>query len=111
MDMGKIGCCLNSLALMVGLIACGNDISETNPSRQAGQQNQISAKTPSDPQIAAISGKVVEKQDAPPYTYVRLKDRSGNKTWAAVPITQLEIGEEVAVKGGVVMTNFSSKTS
>jgi hypothetical protein len=110
MSMAKIGCCLTSLALIVGLIACGNDISETNPSRQAGQQSQISAKTPSDLQIVEISGKVVEKQDAPPYTYVRLKDRSGNETWAAVPKTQLEIGEEVTLKGGLVMTNFSSKT-
>jgi hypothetical protein len=32
MNITKIGCCLNSLALSVGLIACGNDISETNPS-------------------------------------------------------------------------------
>ena len=110
MSLGKIGCCLNSLALIVALIACGNDISETNPSSQADQQNQISAKAHSDLQIAEISGKVVEKQDAPPYTYVRLKDRSGNETWAAVPKTQLEIGEEVALKGGMVMTNFSSKT-
>ena len=110
MNIRKIGCCLNSLALMVGLIACGNDISETAPSTQAGQQSQVSAQTPSDSQLAAFSGKVVEKQDVSTYSYVRLDDGAGNEVWAAVPQTQLEIGEEIALKGGSVMTNFNSKT-
>jgi len=110
MNIRKTGCCLNSLALIVGLIACSNDIPETNPSTQAGQQSQISVQTPSDPQLAAFRGKVVEKQDASIYTYVRLDDGAGKKIWAAVPKTQLEIGEEIALKGGSVMTNFNSKT-
>jgi hypothetical protein len=110
MSIRKIGCCLNSLALIVGLIACGNDISETNLSTQASHQSQLPAKTPSNPQLAAFSGKVVEKQDATPYTYVRLDDGAGNEIWAAVPKTQLEIGEEIALKGGFVMKNFNSKT-
>ena len=110
MNIMKIGCCLGSLALIVGLTACGNDISETNPATQAGSQSQMSVQTPSDPQLAAFSGKVLETQDVSPYTYVRLDDGAGNETWAAVPETQLEIGEEVALQGGVVMTNFTSKT-
>ena len=110
MNIRKIGCCLSSLALIAGLIACGNDISETNPSTPAGRPSQISVQTPSDPQLAAFSGKVVEKQDVSPYTYVRLDDGAGNQIWAAVPQTQLEIGEEIALKGGSVMTNFTSKT-
>ena len=110
MNIRKIGCCLNSLALIAGLIACGNDISATNPAIQAGRQSQISVQTPSDPQLAAFSGKVVEKQDVSTYTYVRLDDGAGNQIWAALPQTQLEIGEEIALKGGSVMTNFNSKT-
>jgi len=110
MNIRKIGCFLNSLALMVGLIACGNDISETDPSTQAAHQSQIPAQIPSDPQIAAFSGKVVEKRDAAPYTFVRLDDGAGNDIWAAIPKTQLEIGEEIALKGGFVMKNFNSKT-
>ena len=110
MNIKKIGCCLNSLALIAGLIACGNDISETNPSTQAGRQSQKSVQTPSDPQLAAFSGKVVETQDVSTYTYVRLDDGAGKQIWAAVPQTQVEIGEEVALKGGTVMTNFNSKT-
>jgi hypothetical protein len=110
MNIRKIGCSLSSLALIVGLIACSNDISENAPSTQADQQSQISVQTPSDPQLAAFRGKVLETQDASIYTYIRLDDGAGKKFWAAVPQTQLEIGEEIELKGGSVMTNFESKT-
>lgn len=110
MNIQKIVCILGSLALAVGLAACGNDKPETNPAAQAGSQSQIAVQTHSDPQLAAFSGKVVETQDVSPYTYIRLKDEAGNETWAAVPQTQLEIGEEIALQGGVVMSNFTSKT-
>ena len=107
MNIRKTGCCLNSLALIVGLIACGNDISETIPSTQAGQQNQASVQTPSDPQLAAFSGKVVEKQDASIYTYVRLDDGAGNKIWAAVPKTQLEIHYDEHKENRLLFKQFS----
>ena len=110
MNKRKIACCLNSLALIVGLIACGNDTSEVNPPQPAGQRSQMPAETQPEHKLAAYSGKVMEKQDVSPYTYVRLEDGAGNEIWAAVPETQLEIGEEIALQDGVVMTNFSSKT-
>ena len=47
MHLREIGCCLNSLALIVGLIACGNDLSETNPSTQADRQSQMSVQSES----------------------------------------------------------------
>ena len=52
----------------------------------------------------------MEKQDASVYTYVRLENGAGNEVWAAVPKAQLEIGEEISLKGGSVMTDFNSKT-
>ncbi len=110
MNIRKIGCCLNSLALIAGLIACGSDISETSPSAPADRPSQTSVQTPSEPQLAAFSGEIVEKQDVSPYTYVRLDDGAGNQLWAAIPQTPLEIGEKIALKGGSVMTNFTSKT-
>jgi hypothetical protein len=110
MNIRKTGCRLISLAILAGLIACGNDTPETIPSTQAGRQSQVSVQTPSDAQLAEFSGKVVEKQDVSVYTYVRLDDGAGNQIWAAVPQTQLEIGEQIALQGGTVMTNFSSKT-
>jgi len=97
MNIRKIWCCLNSIALIAGLIACGNDIPETSLSTQAGRQSQKSVQTLSDPQLETFSGKVVQKQDVSIYTYVRLDDGAGNQIWAAVPKTQLEIGEEIAL--------------
>jgi len=110
MNIMKICCCLNGLALIAGLIACGDETAETNPLTQAGRQSQVSVQTPPEPQLAEFSGKVAEKQDVSIYTYVRLDDGAGNQIWAAVPQTQLEIGEQIALKGGTVMTNFNSKT-
>jgi hypothetical protein len=110
MNIRKTGCWLNSLVILAGLIACGNDTPETNPSTQAGRPSQVSVQTPSDPQLAEFSGKVVETQDVSVYTYVRLDDGAGNQIWAAVPQTQLEIGEQIVLEGGTVMTNFNSKT-
>jgi hypothetical protein len=110
MNIRKIGCCLTSFALIVGLAACGNDISETNLATQADRQRPAAVQTLSDAQLAAFSGEVLEKQDVSPYTYVRLDDGAGNQIWAAVPQTQLEIGEKVALQDGTVMTNFNSKT-
>lgn len=110
MKIREIDCCLISLALIVGLVACGNDLSETNPATQADGQSQIAVQTLSDSQLAAFSGNVVETQDVSPYTYVRLDDGAGHQIWAAVPQTQLEIGEKIALENGTVMTNFNSKT-
>jgi len=110
MNIRRLCCSLNSLALIALLIACGNDLSETNPPTPAAQQSQVSEQTPADPQLAAFSGKVVETQDVSPYTYVRLDNGAGTEIWAAVPQARLEIGEDIALQGGVEMTNFSSKT-
>ena len=110
MNIRKIGLYLTSMALIIALIACGDDTFETTPSTQTDQQTQVSVQTPSDPQLEAFKGKILEKQDASVYTYIHLEDGAGKKFWAAVPQTQLEIGEEIALKGGSVMTNFNSKT-
>lgn len=56
-----------------------------------------------------ISGKVVETANAGGYTYLCL-EKGGGKTWVAVPTMQVELGQEIVVNGGAVMTNFSSKT-
>ena len=112
MNIKKIFRCFAILALIVGLTACGGDKSETNSPEQAGTQSQMPVQTPSNPddQLAAYSGKVMETKDVSPYTYVRLLDGAGNEIWAAVPETQLEIGEQIALQDTVVMNNFSSKT-
>jgi hypothetical protein len=56
-----------------------------------------------------VKGKVLERIDAAPYSYLRLSTPSG-ETWAAVPQTATTIGSEVTVAGALPMKNFESKT-
>ncbi len=61
------------------------------------------------PQAAAIKGKVVERLDAPPYSYLRLETAQG-EAWAAVPKVEVAKGQEVTIAGAMPMTDFESKT-
>ena len=61
------------------------------------------------PQMNAVSGKVVETMDSGGYTYV-LIEKDGNKTWAACPQMKVAVGEDVALRPGIVMPSFTSKS-
>ena len=110
MNLKKIIVCFTGLAMISGLIACGNGSSKTEPKAPADQLSKTPSQATDAPPLGEGSGKVVEKLDASIYTYIRLDDGTGNETWAAIPKTQLEIGEPIALKGGTVMRNFYSKT-
>jgi len=58
---------------------------------------------------AGISGKVAETMDSGGYTYVLL-DKSGVKTWVAIPQTKVVLGSEITCLSGAVMGNFNSTT-
>ena len=110
MSLKKICFYFTGLAIISGMIACGNGSSKTEQTAPTDQLGRTSSQALAASQFAAGSGKVVQKMDASVYTYIRLDDGAGNETWAAVPKTQLEIGEQIALKGGTVMRNFNSKT-
>ena len=55
------------------------------------------------------SGKVVETMNAGGYTYVSL-EKDGKKTWIAIPVTEIKVGQEVTYQPGAEMRNFTSKT-
>jgi len=57
----------------------------------------------------AIQGKVLERLDAPPYSYLKLQTAQG-ETWAAVPKTDTASGAVVTVSGAMPMSGFESKT-
>lgn len=61
------------------------------------------------PEEAAVKGKVVERIDAAPYTYLKLSTSSG-EVWAAVPQTGAQTGSEVTVSNAFPMKDFESKT-
>lgn len=61
------------------------------------------------PQGNTITGKVLERVDAEPYTYLKLQTAAGEK-WAAVPTTDLKVGAEATVVSQIEMKNFESKS-
>ena len=93
-----------SAVLLVALAAAGCKKKEPAPQQQA-------AAAPGAPQIPSttIKGKVLERLDAPPYSYLRLETAQG-ETWAAVPKVDAPKGAEVVVGGAMPMTEFESKT-
>ncbi|MBI5508859.1 MAG: nucleotide-binding protein [Deltaproteobacteria bacterium] len=66
------------------------------------------AEAPS-PGSTAVRGKLVERIDAPPYSYLRLAAATG-EIWAAVPQTTAATGADVVVENPLVMEHFESKS-
>jgi hypothetical protein len=93
-----------SAVLLIALAAAGCKKKELAPQQQA-------AAAPAGPEApsATIKGKVLERLDAPPYSYLRLKTAQG-EIWAAVPKVEAPNGAEVVVSGAMPMTDFESKT-
>ena len=60
-------------------------------------------------QAQGLTGKVLERIDAAPYSYLRLQTARG-EVWAAVPEAKLEKGAEVTIASPMLMNNFESKT-
>ncbi|MGC3997659.1 MAG: nucleotide-binding protein [Anaeromyxobacter sp.] len=58
---------------------------------------------------AGLQGRILERIDAPPYSYLRLETAAGER-WAAVQQTRLDKGATVAVGGGLEMKNYTSQT-
>jgi len=90
---------------VVGLIACNGDSSKKSESHQAPAGTDMEAPVKMD----ALSGKVAETMNSGGYTYVLL-DTSGEKIWVAVPEMHVTMGEEVVLKPGMEMVNFTSST-
>jgi hypothetical protein len=57
---------------------------------------------------APLEGKVVETMDAAGYTYICL-EKAGKKTWVAVPVMAVKVGDELALQPGHEMGSFTSK--
>lgn len=58
---------------------------------------------------SSLSGKVVETMNAGGYTYLCL-EKSGKKTWVAVPEMQVTVGQNITLQPGAEMTRFTSKS-
>lgn len=96
---------LSMLLVAAATLAC-NSNKGSAPVVAAPVQGQAAvAPAPS----AAITGKLLERIDASPYTYLRIKTAQG-EVWAAVPEAKVEKGAEVTVAVSMPMRDFESKT-
>ncbi|HTP53218.1 MAG TPA: nucleotide-binding protein [Anaeromyxobacteraceae bacterium] len=67
------------------------------------------AQLPSPGAAGTLKGKVLERIDAAPYSYLKLATQGG-EIWAAVPQTNVANGAEVGLENPMVMSDFESKT-
>jgi hypothetical protein len=74
-----------------------------------GAQGQPQQAPASAPGMTAAKGTVVETMNSGGYTYVLL-DNGGQKSWAAIPNTEVKVGQELELAPGMVMNGFSSRT-
>lgn len=58
---------------------------------------------------AGESGEVIKVDNAGGYSYVRVRNASGEK-WLAAPLTAVAAGDKVNWQGGAEMHNFNSKS-
>jgi len=61
------------------------------------------------PTISGAKGTVVETMNSGGYTYL-LIENEGQKKWAAIPNSEIKVGQEVELAPGMTMNNFTSKT-
>ena len=94
-----------SVVLLVALAAAG--CKKQQPPENAAPV--AGSPAPEAAPSAALQGKVVERLDAPPYSYLKLKTAQG-EVWAAVPKTDVANGTDVTVAGAMAMQGFESKT-
>jgi hypothetical protein len=92
-----------SAVLLVALAVAGCKKKEAAPPQQAA------APVPEGAPTATIKGTVLERLDAPPYSYIRIKTAEG-ESWVAVPKAETPNGAEITVSGAMPMQNFESKT-
>ena len=59
--------------------------------------------------MQTVSGKVVETMNSGGYTYA-LVDKDGARTWVALPMSMIAVGNEITCKPGMVMNNFHSSS-
>ncbi|MFC1524673.1 DNA-binding protein [Thermodesulfobacteriota bacterium] len=97
------------LILALSLAACGDDSPKSTPVAPQGS-SEVSPMQTQDPLAGTIiKGKILETLPAGGYSYLHL-DMGGEKTWVAIPASNIAVGEEVSLKYSMTMMNFPSKS-
>ncbi|MFA5517114.1 MAG: hypothetical protein WDA20_12580 [Desulfuromonadales bacterium] len=79
------------------------------PSATSSPAETAMAQAPSPKAADFTTGTVVETMPCGGYTCLCIEN-SGARKWAAIPLTEIRVGQEVELAPGIEMRNFTSKT-
>ena len=96
---------LSAAALVAG---CGSNADQP-ASPRAASPVAGPATAPATAKGDTLSGTLLERIDASPYSYLRIQT-SKEEIWAAVPAATIEKGAQVTVYDAMSMTDFESKS-
>jgi hypothetical protein len=74
-----------------------------------GAAAPTAASTAAVPTTTFNKGTVIETMNASGYTYLHLEN-NGQDRWAAIPETQVKVGDQVELGAAMEMYNFQSKS-
>lgn len=88
---------------------CAGTATVAQPTVKPEAITQGAAKPALGSDMRSLSGKVVETMNAGSYTYVNL-EKDGQQFWAAVPTVKVSVGQDIAVRPGIIMGKFTSNS-
>ena len=104
------------LPLLLATLVAGCDSASKTPDAAKVPLSEAPAMAPgaapgggAPAETGALAGPVLQKLDAPPYSYLQVKTPQGD-VWAAVPQTTVAKGATVRVYNPMLMTKFESKS-
>ena len=97
------------MRLSVAVLAVAALVACKKPEAPRAQGGSPAAPVAAAPSAQPIQGKILEKLEAAPYSYLKLQTASG-EVWTAVPATQAAVGSDFAVANPIPMQDFESKT-
>jgi len=100
------------LAMAAVLTGCGanaepSPAADTTPATPAEHPQVTADDAAGSTGHETLSGKVAETIDGGGYTYIRITNDAG-ETWAAVPKTDVKVGDDVTVSIQMTMNDFES---
>jgi len=98
------------MLVAVAVAGCKKSDPPAAPQAAATPAGEMAAAPAAPAQAGTVvKGKITEKLDAPPYSYLKIQTGK-DEVWAAVPKTELKKGDEASVVGAMPMNGFESKT-
>jgi hypothetical protein len=106
-------CCAAALVLLHPIVGCSGDEQSATGDNQKDAAAMGETKTetagPGANAPAVIDGKVIETMNAGRYTYIQVQT-SKERIWVAGPVTEVKLGDKVALSSGMLMKDFRSET-